>query len=54
LDLEHVKFFESLMNQITDSKEQEIIIHCAKNFYKLYGDIFRSINTTNTEEIIFN
>jgi pyrroloquinoline quinone (PQQ) biosynthesis protein C len=51
LDLEHVKFFEILMNQVTDSKEQETIIHCAKNFYKLYGDIFRSINT---EEIIFN
>ncbi len=51
LDLEHVKFFESLMNQIADSKEQEIIIHCAKNFYKLYGDIFRSIKT---KEIIFN
>ena len=54
LDLEHVKFFESLMNQVNDSNDQETIIHCAKNFYKLYGDIFRSINTTNTEEVIFN
>ena len=54
LDLEHVKFFESLMDQVTDSKDQETIIHCAKNFYKLYGDIFRSINTANTEELIFN
>ena len=54
LDLEHVKFFESLMNQITDSNDQETIIHCAKNFYKLYGDIFRSINTANTEELIFD
>jgi hypothetical protein len=42
------------MNQVTDSNDQETIIHCAKNFYKLYGDIFRSINTANTEELIFD
>jgi pyrroloquinoline quinone (PQQ) biosynthesis protein C len=48
LDLEHVKFFESLMNQVTKPSDQETIIHCAKNFYKLYGDIFRSIPTQET------
>ncbi|NOQ76668.1 MAG: biliverdin-producing heme oxygenase [Methylococcaceae bacterium] len=43
LDIEHVKFFEGLMNKITDKKEQDVIIHCAKMVYRLYGDIFRSI-----------
>jgi len=43
LDQEHVKFFENLMNKITDEKEQRLIIHNAKMFYKLYGDIFRSL-----------
>lgn len=43
LDQDHVKFFESLMNRIADSKEQQLIIHCAKVFYQLYGDIFRSL-----------
>ena len=43
LDLEHVKFFEGLMNKITDKDEQELIIHCAKMVYRLYGDIFRSV-----------
>jgi long-subunit acyl-CoA synthetase (AMP-forming)/pyrroloquinoline quinone (PQQ) biosynthesis protein C len=43
LDLEHVDFFESLMNRITDPKDQEIIIHSAKMFYELYGNIFRSL-----------
>ncbi|PHS69046.1 MAG: biliverdin-producing heme oxygenase [Methylophaga sp.] len=43
LDLEHVKFFEGLMNQIDDQQEQDLIIHCAKMVYRLYGDIFRSI-----------
>lgn len=51
LDLEHVKFFESLMNQVTNPADQETIIHCAKNFYKLYGDIFRSIPTQATSLI---
>jgi long-chain acyl-CoA synthetase len=44
LDIEHVKFFENIMNEITDPDEQQQIIHSAKVFYQLYGDIFRSIN----------
>jgi len=43
VDIEHVKFFESLMNQIEDKQEQDLIIHCSKMFYQLYGNIFRSI-----------
>ncbi|MDB2705097.1 iron-containing redox enzyme family protein [Pseudomonadota bacterium] len=43
LDLEHIKFFESLMNQIDDRDEQDLIIHCAKMVFRLYGDVFRSI-----------
>jgi len=43
LDIEHVKFFEGLMNKIEDRKEQDLIIHCAKMVYRLYGDVFRSI-----------
>lgn len=43
LDLEHVKFFESLMNKIENKKEQDLIIHTATVFFKLYGDVFRSL-----------
>jgi pyrroloquinoline quinone (PQQ) biosynthesis protein C len=43
LDIEHVAFFENLMNKITNQDDKEMIVHCAKVFYKLYGDIFRSI-----------
>lgn len=45
LDQEHVKFFEDLMNRIEDSEEQELILHCCKMFYGLYGDIFRELDT---------
>ncbi|WP_019528184.1 TenA family transcriptional regulator [Dasania marina] len=43
LDIEHVKFFEDLMNKITCPQEQEEIIHSAKVFYQLYGNIFRTL-----------
>jgi pyrroloquinoline quinone (PQQ) biosynthesis protein C len=43
LDQEHVKFFEQLMSKISDPSEQELIVNSAKRFYKLYGDIFRTL-----------
>jgi pyrroloquinoline quinone (PQQ) biosynthesis protein C len=43
LDQSHVAFFEGLMNQLNNEPEQDLIIHTAKRFYKLYGDIFRSL-----------
>ena len=43
LDLEHMKFFEHLMNRIEDDDNRQCIIHAAKTFYHLYGDIFRSL-----------
>lgn len=43
LDIEHMGFYETLMNKIKDKEEQQIIIHAAKMFYLLYGNIFRSI-----------
>lgn len=43
LDQDHIKFFESLMNKISDKGDQEQIIHSAKMFYRLYADIFRTL-----------
>jgi thiaminase len=43
LDIEHVDFFESLMNRIEDEKDKRDIVHCAKVMYHLYGDIFRNL-----------
>lgn len=44
LDQEHVVFFEKLMNRIDDPSEQSQIIHSAKVFYRLYANIFRSLD----------
>ena len=47
LDQDHIVFFEKLMNRITDKHEQDIIIHSAKMFFKLYANIFRALETDN-------
>jgi pyrroloquinoline quinone (PQQ) biosynthesis protein C len=43
LDQDHLKFFEGLMNRIDDPREQDMIVHSTRVFYRLYGDILRSI-----------
>ncbi len=47
LDQDHIIFFEGLMNRITDPKQQMLIIHAARVFYKLYGDIFRNLSANH-------
>lgn len=51
LDLEHVDFYEKLMDKITDEQDQQFIIHCANQFYHLYGNIFRTLPLTLNEEL---
>jgi len=43
LDQSHMKFFEKLMNQITNPEDQQAIIHVAKRMFVLFADVFRSI-----------
>lgn len=44
LDQDHIVFFENLVNRLDDTATQNDIIHSAKVFYRLYGDIFRSVH----------
>jgi pyrroloquinoline quinone (PQQ) biosynthesis protein C len=43
LDQEHMQFFEKLMNRVDDAADRSAIVHAARVFYKLYGDIFRGL-----------
>lgn len=43
LDQEHIQFFQSLVNRFDDADDVDALLHCAKLFYRLYGDVFRSI-----------
>jgi len=44
LDLEHIDFFQSVVNKLELDVDKQAVIHCAKVFFHLYANIFRSIN----------
>ena len=46
LDQDHIVFFQNLMNRIDDKAEQDVIIHSAKMFFQLYGNIFRTLGNS--------
>jgi pyrroloquinoline quinone (PQQ) biosynthesis protein C len=43
LDQEHTQHFALLMDQIEDPADQAAIVHAARAFYRLYGDVFRGL-----------
>ena len=43
LDIEHVGFFEKLMDRLDDADDQAAVVHAARRFYRLYGDVFRGL-----------
>ena len=45
LDLEHVAFFRDLINRLDSATDKVAIVHAARVFYRLYGDIFRTLET---------
>lgn len=45
LDIEHVGFFKGLMDRLDDAGDQAAVIHAARRFYVLYGDIFRTLRS---------
>lgn len=51
LDLDHVKFFEELVNQLTREEDRQAIIRTAQVMYKLYGDVFRGLPQSSSHEL---
>jgi len=43
LDQEHAAHFALLMDLIGDPQDQAAIVHAARAFYRLYGDVFRGL-----------
>ena len=43
LDVGHTDFYARLINRIDGPADREVLIHAARVFYKLYGDIFREL-----------
>jgi hypothetical protein len=44
LDTGHTAFYATLVNRINASADRAVIVHCAKVFYRLYGDVFRALD----------
>lgn len=44
IDLDHVAFFERLMDRLDRPDDRAAVVHCARVFYRLYGDIFRALS----------
>ena len=51
LDVEHMKFFEGLMNRIEDPEEQQAIIHCARVFYRLFANVLYSVSAEQVDGV---
>ena len=43
LDESHVELFAKLLDQIDTPDRREVVIQAAKDFYRLYGDVFRAL-----------
>ncbi|MDF0533855.1 iron-containing redox enzyme family protein [Shewanella yunxiaonensis] len=51
LDKKHMHFFKGLMNRIDEPQEQQLIVHAANNFYRLYGNVFRELDAAQASYI---
>ena len=44
LDLKHIDFFKSLVNRISAAADRDSLLHGARMFFRLYGNVLRSID----------
>lgn len=56
LDIAHTRLFESLVNRLDEPDDRATVIHCARVFYHLYGNVFRALDaeriaTTSSKEV---
>jgi thiaminase len=47
LDQQHVGHFDSLMDRVDSVEDRAAVIHAARMFYRLYGDVFRALPRAN-------
>ena len=43
LDREHMQHLATLLDRLENPADQHAVVHAANMFYRLYGDIFRSL-----------
>ena len=50
LDVGHVDFFRGLMDRLKDPADRQAVVHAARRFYVLYGDIFRTLRAPGARQ----
>jgi hypothetical protein len=43
LDLQHVGHFDGLVDRLDEAADRAAVLHAARMFYRLYGDVFRAL-----------
>jgi len=51
LDQQHTAHFALLMDQIDDPRDRADIVHAARAFFRLYGDVFRGLPLPQAEAV---
>ncbi len=46
VDQEHIRFLEDLLNRLDNTQDQASVLHAAAMFFRLYGDIFRTLTSS--------
>lgn len=49
LDVGHVDFYRELVSQLRRDDDRDAVLHAARMFFRLYGDVFRSITPTRKD-----
>lgn len=52
LDREHVDHYATLVNGLEDEADHAAVVHAANVFFKLYGDVFRSLPMPRAAEVV--
>lgn len=49
LDQQHMGHFDALIDRIESGEDRAALLHCARRFYRLYGDVFRALPRATDE-----
>jgi pyrroloquinoline quinone (PQQ) biosynthesis protein C len=49
VDQKHIGDYERIVNRLDEAGDREAVVHAARVFFKLYGDIFRSLPRAGCE-----
>ena len=52
LDLEHTAHFAALVDSLEEESDREAVVHAARMFFRLYGDVFRALPRSHREAVV--